>query len=150
MSDSTSVSKPWDSQTDGGQFNTGGMADVSDVNDWQSMDWKTIKTAIVGGAAVAEDEQSQAKAKNAEGNVSPQSLVDAGAAFNMAYVYMTDIADNLRQQIEGFVGDGGPWTGAGAKSFKQTMSGFADKLEAHAEQINGDQVPQQLYNSANM
>src|ERR1700754_1493102 len=122
MSDSPSVSKPWDSVSDGGQFNTGGMADTSDVNDWQSMDWKAIKTAVVGAAAVANDAQSQAAAQNAEANVSPQSLMDAGDAFSLASTYMSDVADNLRQQIAGLVGDGGPWTGSGAQSFKSTLT----------------------------
>ena len=67
-SDSPSVSKPWMSVSDGGIFDTGGQADTSDVNDWQSMDWKAIKTAVYGDAAVSSDPGSAAAAA-AEGCV---------------------------------------------------------------------------------
>src|ERR1700753_1372520 len=114
----TSPSVPsFGSVGDGGMFNNGQAGNPQNTEDYKTWDWKTIKMAVVGAAAVDDSHQSQGA--TAEANISPASLQTAGNAFNKAQKYMHDVADNLRQQAEGLAGQGGALQGPGPRAVKR-------------------------------
>lgn len=116
-------------------------------SDFESWDWKQIKAAVVGGAAVPGDQSSRTLAIS-----DPNSFVVAAGAFSVAQQTLTLVAQNLRLQADSLAGKDRPWQGDAANSFNGMMQAFAAQLDARADQIAGgashtNPVPRQLWNN---
>ena len=131
--------------------------DTSNPNDyryWENMPggWRLLRAAVNGGSALATDE-GKAVAKE---RVNPQSLMDAGAAFERAYLTLRFLAAFMRDHPHAIAGEGKPWQGPAADAFLQRTDYLADFLDAQAQRIAGTpgsgdalSIHQQLYNGAN-
>ncbi|MCM4083583.1 WXG100 family type VII secretion target, partial [Paractinoplanes hotanensis] len=114
--------------------------------------WRLLRSAVVGGAALATD----AGKAYAASLVSPQSLADTGAAFDRAQQALTWIERVLREHSQAVAGEGKPWQGPAAEAFLQKMTDIADNVRSHAEAIKGSpatgisyNVPEQMYRAGN-
>ncbi|MER7016261.1 WXG100 family type VII secretion target, partial [Saccharopolyspora sp. NPDC000359] len=104
----------------------------SENEDFYSWDWKTIKAAITGGAAVAGDQDARLLDL-----IDPQTLRVASTYFDHAEKTMENVATSLRQHAEALAGEDGAWKGPAAKQFLAKMQTFAQHLEANAEVLRG-------------
>jgi integrin beta 3 len=128
--------------------------DLDDYKKWakESGGWRKVRAAVTGGAAMSTDE-GRAYAVD---RVNPQSLMDAGAAFELAGLTFSELGTYLRTHARAIAGEGKPWQGLAADAFLDQMEYVAKILDAQAERIMGPpgtagsrSVPQQLYNDAN-
>ncbi|MGH3431427.1 MAG: hypothetical protein ACRDQB_01180, partial [Thermocrispum sp.] len=119
------------------------------ANDFESWDWKQIKAAVVGGAAMVPGEGGHERASMV---ADPGTLYAASGAFNSALLALRMVAENVRLQAEALAGADGPWQGAAATSFRTMMETFSARLESKADQIAGgasgtNDIPRQLWNN---
>jgi len=116
-------------------------------SDYESWDWKQIKAAVVGGAAVPGDGGNRTLAIS-----DPDSFFGAAKAFTVAQLTLSTVASNMRIQADSLVGEDRPWQGDAATSFHGMMEAFAAQLDSRADQIAGgashtNPVPLQLWNN---
>ncbi|MFI0467154.1 hypothetical protein ACH347_23995 [Saccharopolyspora sp. 5N102] len=125
-------------------------ANLSDNRDFESWDWKQIKAAIVGYAAVPSDGIPHSTPFS-----DPDSLRYASVVINRARAGLDYLADNIKMQSEALAGENGAWKSGAADAFRSMTLLFAAKLKSKAEQINGGEsvgtnnVPSQLWTSGN-
>ncbi|MEV0052198.1 hypothetical protein AB0H34_17020 [Saccharopolyspora shandongensis] len=125
-------------------------ANLSDNKDFESWDWKQIKAAIVGYAAVPSDGIPHSTPFS-----DPDSLRYASVVINRARAGLDYLAENIKMQSEALAGENGAWKSGAADAFRSMTLLFAAKLKSKAEQINGGEavgtnnVPSQLWTSGN-
>lgn len=134
------------------QDGNGGIWGKSDVegsaSDFESWDWKQIKAAVNGNAAVLPGTPDV----RADAIASPLSLLKAAEKFEKAQLTLNAIAVRLTRQGEALAGEDGPWSGKAATGFRNMLDLFAAQLSARADQIGGgasasNPVPRQLWDS---
>ncbi|MGW3621395.1 WXG100 family type VII secretion target [Micromonospora arida] len=128
-------------------------SNLNDYQDWaqQPGGWRLLRAAVTGGAAMSTD----AGRDRAAALVNPQSLMDAGAAFELAYRTLEELAKFVRAQARAVAGEERPWQGPAADAFLERMEYLATYFDAQAERIAGAAgtgsrlaIPQQLYDGA--
>jgi collagen type III alpha len=141
---------------DGGWFppQTVPTDNVNDYREWAQTPggWAMVEAAVIGGSGMSTD----AQAAVAAANVSAQSLVDGGAAFQRTYDTLSWLETFVRDHSKAIAGEGKPWQGAAANAFLAKMEWFAKYIGAHAERIAGSDgtggigsIPNQLSQNAN-
>ncbi|NJC11535.1 hypothetical protein F4558_001361 [Micromonospora profundi] len=129
-------------------------SDPDDYKKWarERGGWRKLRTAVTGGAAMSTDEGRQ----HAETLVNAQSVMDAGAAFDLAGRTFGELGPYLLTHARAIAGEGKPWQGPAADAFLGQMEYLAKILDAQSERITGPpgtggsrSIPQQLYNDAN-
>ncbi|WP_307934583.1 hypothetical protein [Salinispora arenicola] len=129
-------------------------SDLYDYRTWaqEERGWRKLLAAVNGGAAIATADGEALAARL----VSPQSVMDAGVAFQHAYDTLNWLEQFVRDQSQAIAGEDRAWQGEAADAFLAKMTYFADYIGAQAERIAGgdgtggvNSVPNQLYKSAN-
>uniref|UniRef100_A8LV97 Uncharacterized protein n=1 Tax=Salinispora arenicola (strain CNS-205) TaxID=391037 RepID=A8LV97_SALAI len=129
-------------------------SDLRDYHTWaqEERGWRKLLAAVNGGAAIATADGEALAARL----VSPQSVMDAGVAFQHAYDTLNWLEQFVRDQSQAIAGEDRAWQGEAADAFLAKMTFFADYIGAQAERIVGgdgtggvNSVPNQLYQSAN-
>lgn len=129
-------------------------SDLHDYHTWaqEERGWRKLLAAVNGGAAIATADGEALAARL----VSPQSVMDAGVAFQHAYDTLNWLEQFVRDQSQAIAGEDRAWQGEAADAFLAKMTYFADYIGAQAERIVGgdgtggvNSVPNQLYKSAN-
>ncbi|MGI5499190.1 hypothetical protein [Lentzea sp. CA-135723] len=118
--------------------------------DYDTWDWKAIKSAIANIAAAT------AGSEVAEGErvSNPESLWDAAETFRKIKEVLIVVGDSITEQAEAVAGEDGPWQGLAATTVLGTMKQFAKTFHNHATQIDGgparlNPTPEGLYTAGN-
>ncbi|MFE7271406.1 hypothetical protein ACFU95_12605, partial [Streptomyces sp. NPDC057623] len=119
-------------------------------NDYDTWDWKQIEAVIVGASNLADGQEED----RAGGVATPQSLYDAGNAFQFVQDVLQVVSENLVAQAKALAGTtDAPWQGAAADSFMTMMETFSKQVAASANALSGGSmgasVPQTLVDAGN-
>ncbi|WLS43442.1 hypothetical protein Q3V37_18745 [Micromonospora profundi] len=129
-------------------------SDPEDYKKWaqERGGWRKLRAAVTGGAAMSTENGRQ----HAGDRVNAQSVMDAGAVFDLAGRTFAELGPYLLTHARAIAGEGKPWQGPAADAFLGQMEYLAKILDAQSERITGPpgtggsrSIPQQLYNDAN-
>ncbi|MEV0700627.1 hypothetical protein AB0I53_22325, partial [Saccharopolyspora sp. NPDC050389] len=115
----------------------------ADYNTW---DWKHIKAAITGSAAVGKGNQVDTTNETSD----PTTLWRAALSFRAAMEILGAVGTSVLDQARALAGEGRPWQGGAATAFLGLMEQFSKAFISHAQQIDGgpariNPVPEQLW-----
>ena len=128
-----------------GVHDDGSVGDAT--GDYSAWDWKHIMAAITGsGAGTGDDQRAQATSD-------PQTIQDAADTFYYVQRVLNEVGKSIGEQSEALTGEGGPWQGEAAQSFRTVMGSFSKQVGAMSDVLSGgitgdENVPQQLANNA--
>lgn len=107
---------------------------MGSTNDYDNWDWKQIEAVIVGGSNMAAtDERNRAHAA-----ASPQSLYDAGDAFQFVQEVLQMVSENIVAQANALAGENdSPWQGTAADSFMTMMQTFSKQVASSVNALSG-------------
>ncbi|MGW6449964.1 hypothetical protein [Lentzea sp. NPDC055074] len=119
-------------------------------SDYDTWDWKAIKSAIANLAAATEGTTVDKSERVSD----PESLWDAAETFRKIKEVLIVVGDSVAEQAEAVGGEDGPWKGPAAAAVVGTMKQFAKSFYVHADQIDGGPArltptPEQLYSAGN-
>ncbi|MEC3980612.1 hypothetical protein [Amycolatopsis sp. H20-H5] len=146
-------SKPYRDSPGFIETDNGIVADPSvagSAGDYNSWDWKQIMAAINGGSAMSGDGGNPLS----QGLVDPQTLWDAGRAFDKVKNTLQMVGKSISDQSKALAGPDGPWKGDAATAFMTLMDKFSQQVLANAERFSGgdagiNPVGTQLWNMGN-
>ncbi|OLR92194.1 hypothetical protein [Actinokineospora bangkokensis] len=118
-----------------------GPGSSSDPKDYMGWDWKHIKAAVVGSAAVptqGDDAVSeQERADRVHSIADPSTFYDAANKINYTRGVLEMVAESIQAQARSLVGENGPWQGEAATAFQQKMELLSAYVKARATQLGG-------------
>ncbi|MER7752796.1 WXG100 family type VII secretion target [Kitasatospora sp. NPDC097643] len=135
---------------DGAVFGNPDPSATGSRGDYEVWDWKQIMAAINGMSSGVGNEANRSHARAIS---DPQSLQDAANTFYRVQKALEAVGKSLVDQAKALAGDDGPWRGAAADSFLDTMTTFSRQVLANAKVLSGGStgmhsVPHQLANNA--
>ncbi|MGW6911546.1 hypothetical protein ACWGCY_44995, partial [Streptomyces sp. NPDC054940] len=103
-------------------------------NDYDTWDWKQIEAVIVGASNLASGQEQD----RAHSVATPQSLYDAGNAFQFVQEVLQMVSENLVAQAKALAGNtDSPWQGTAADSFMTMMETFSKQVASSANALSG-------------
>ncbi|SDM81477.1 WXG100 family type VII secretion target [Allokutzneria albata] len=154
MADANNPPTGFDIEENGAYYGAGTGAGGS-RSDYDTWDWKQIKAAVTGSAAVptkynGKDVDPTSSHQRASGVSDPQSLYNAANDFFQAREVLNMVGTSVKQQTEALAGEDGIWQGEAATAFKGLMDALSKAFLNHVEQLDGGpaglkNVPTQLH-----